>query len=143
MTLRILLVDDNHTFLQAVAQCLAMLPEADVVGQAFDGPQALKLAQALQPDLVVLDIVMPDMTGLEVAATMLTWPRVPRFLFLSLHDSDSYRLAAQELGAIGLIGKADFVSELIPIIAKLASSLGQPSAPTDPQNPATATVTVP
>ena len=121
MSLRILLVDDNHTFLNAVRQCLAMMPEAEVVGQAYDGTDALAKAQALQPDLVLLDIVMPHMTGLEVATQMQTWPKPPRVLFLSLHDNESYRAATRELGAVGLVGKGNFVADLMPIIAALAA----------------------
>jgi DNA-binding NarL/FixJ family response regulator len=121
MSLRILLVDDNHTFLNAVSQCLAMMPEAEVVGLAYDGADALAKAQALQPDLVLLDIVMPHMTGLEVATQMQTWPNPPRVLFLSLHDNESYRAATRELGAVGLVGKGNFVADLIPIIADLAA----------------------
>ena len=121
MSLRILLVDDNHTFLNAVRQCLAMMPEAEVVGQAYDGAEALAKAQALQPDLVLLDIVMPHMTGLEVATHMQTWPKPPRILFLSLHDNESYRTATRELGAVALVGKGNFVADLIPIIASLAA----------------------
>ena len=121
MSLRILLVDDNHTFLNAVSQCLAMMPEAEVVGQAYDGADALAKAQALLPDLVLLDIVMPHMTGLEVATQMQTWPKPPRVLFLSLHDNESYRAATRELGAVGLVGKGNFVADLMPIIASLAA----------------------
>ena len=121
MTLRILLVDDNHTFLNAVSQCLAMLPEAEVVGQANDGNEALAKAQALQPDLVLLDIMMPHMTGLEVAAQMQTWSNPPRILFLSLHDNESYRAATRELGAVALVDKANFVADLMPIISSLAA----------------------
>lgn len=50
------------------SQCLTMLPEAEAVGQANNGPDALRQAQTLQPDLVLLDIVMPHMSGLGVAA---------------------------------------------------------------------------
>jgi DNA-binding NarL/FixJ family response regulator len=121
MSLRILLVDDNHTFLTAVSQCLAMLPEAEVVGHAYTGADALAKAQALQPDLVLLDIVMPHMTGLEVASQMKTWQHAPLILFLSLHDNDSYRVAARELGTLGLVGKANFVADLMPIITSLAA----------------------
>ena len=121
MSLRILLVDDNHTFLNAVSQCLAMLPEADVVGQAHDGTEALAKARALKPDLVLLDIMMPHMTGLEAAAQMQTWPKPPRILFLSLHDNESYRAATRELGAVALVDKANFVVDLMPIIASLAA----------------------
>lgn len=121
MSLRILLVDDNHTFLTAVSQCLAMLPEAEVVGHAYTGADALAKAQALQPDLVLLDIVMPHMTGLEVAARIQSWEHSPLVLFLSLHDNDSYRAAARELGTLGLVGKANFVADLMPIITRLAA----------------------
>lgn len=123
MSLRILLVDDNRTFLTAVSQCLAMLPEAEVVGQAYDGADALAKAQALQPDLVLLDIVMPHMTGLEVASQMQTWPHAPLVLFLSLHDNESYRAAAHDLGAVALVGKANFVTDLMPIITHLADNM--------------------
>jgi len=129
MTLRILLVDDNHTFLTAVRQCLAMLPEAEVVGQASDGADALVKARALAPDLVLLDIVMPHMNGFEVAAHMKTLPCVPRILFLSLHDNESYRVAARELGAVALVGKSNFVADLMPIISGLAATKTQAGTP--------------
>lgn len=121
MSLRILLVDDSHTFLNAVSQCLAMLPEVEVVGHAYNGAEALAKAQVLQPDLVLLDIVMPHMTGLEVAAQMQTWPSPPRILFLSLHDNEFYRAATRELGAVALVGKGNFVVDLMPIITSLAT----------------------
>ena len=121
MSLRILLVDDNHTFLNAVSQFLAMLPEAEVVGQANDGTEALAKAQALKPDLVLLDIMMPHMTGLEVATQMQTWPNPPHILFLSLHDNESYRTATRELGAVALVAKANFVTDLMPLISSLAA----------------------
>jgi len=122
MTLKILLVDDNPTFLATVKKCLGMLPGVEVVAEANDGHKALKLAEQLQPDLMLLDIVMPGPTGLDVAKTMQTWAKSPRVLFLSMHDNDSYRSAAQKLGALGLVGKANFVAELLPIIAGLTSS---------------------
>jgi DNA-binding NarL/FixJ family response regulator len=119
--LRILLVDDNHTFLTAVSQCLVMLPEAEVVGQVTSGAEALLKVEALRPDLVLMDIAMPNMTGLEVAARMQALPNAPRVLFLSMHDNESYRAAARELGAVALVGKANFVLDLIPIISQLAA----------------------
>jgi DNA-binding NarL/FixJ family response regulator len=123
MSLRILLVDDNHTFLTAVRKYLDMLPKAEVVGEASDGPDALIKAKALQPDLVLLDIVMPYMSGLEVAAHMQTWHQPPDIIFLSLHDSESYRAAARDLGVVALVGKANFVVDLLPIVVSLADSL--------------------
>lgn len=121
MTLQILLVDDNLTFLTSVKKSLKLMPNTNVLAEAHDGVQALALAQRLQPDLVLLDIVMPGLSGLEVVKAMKAWPQVPRVLFLSMHDNESYRLEAQSLGTLGLVSKANFVTELLPIIADLAA----------------------
>lgn len=119
MTLKILLVDDNQTFLASVKKVLSMYSQAQIVGEAHNGAQALEAAKRLVPDLVLLDIVMPDMTGLDVARTMQTWPLSPKVLFLSLHDNVFYRAAARELQAVGLVSKANFVMELLPVISDL------------------------
>ena len=121
MTLKILLVDDNLTFLASVKKYLLMLPSTSVVAEAHNGPQALTLARKWQPDLVLLDIVMPGMSGLEAAKVMQSWPTPPKILFLSMHDNESYRSAASALGVLGLVGKANFVTELLPIISGLAA----------------------
>jgi DNA-binding NarL/FixJ family response regulator len=121
MTLKILLVDDNLTFLAAVRKFIGLLPGTEIVAEAHDGQVALDLAAQLQPDLMLLDVVMPRMGGLDVAKALRTWVKAPRILFLSMHDNESYKSAAHELGALGFVGKADFVAELLPIIAKLVA----------------------
>ena len=60
-------------------------------------------------------------SGLDVAKVMQAWPQLPRVLFLTMHDNESYRTAAQALGALGLVDKANFVTELLPIISNLAA----------------------
>ncbi len=122
--IKILLVDDNLTFLTAVRKYLAMLPDAHVVAQAHDGQEALAQATQWRPDLVLLDIMMPGMNGLEVAAVMQSWPQPPQIIFLSMHDNDAYRQATAELGVLGFVGKADFVLELLPLIARLVAAGG-------------------
>jgi len=121
MTLKIMLVDDNLTFLASVKKYLQMVPNTAVVAEAHDGAQALGLAQQWQPDLVLLDMVMPGMNGLAVAKAMQAWPKPPQILFLSLHDNESYRSAASALGVLGLVDKANFVTELLPMISGLAA----------------------
>ncbi len=122
MTLRIMLVDDNLTFMASVKNTLRLVPNTLVVAEAHNGREALVLAQQCQPDLMLLDIVMPGLTGLDVAREMQGWAHAPRVLFLSMHDNESYRLAAQSLGALGLVGKANFVTELLPFITGLAEA---------------------
>lgn len=122
MSLRILVVDDNLTFLASVKKSLNLVPDNHLVAEAHNGVEALALAHALKPDLVLLDIVMPGLSGLDVAKAMQAWPCAPRVLFLSMHDNESYRLAAQALGSLGLVCKSNFVNELLPILAGLAAS---------------------
>jgi DNA-binding NarL/FixJ family response regulator len=123
MTIQVLLVDDNKTFLTAVKTFLLSLPDVQVVGQAYEGKTAMALAAHLMPDLVLLDIVMPGMNGLEVAAAMQSLAAPPYIVFLSMHDSHAYRAAAKELGALGYVGKGDFVLDLVPLIDRIAHDL--------------------
>ena len=122
MTIRTILVDDNKTFLAAVRNFLLMVPDIAIVGEAHDGQGGLDLAYRTLPDLVLLDIAMPGMNGLEVAQLLNEFLQPPHVVFLSMHDSEIYRAAARELGALGYVGKGDFVQELLPIIDRLAGS---------------------
>lgn len=121
MNVRILVVDDSLTFVAAVRQFLAVLPDADVIGEAHDGAEALDKAKALSPDLVLLDVTMPGMGGLEVARTLRVWPQRPEVVFLSMHEDSAYEAMARELGALAYINKADFVVRLVPIIDRLVT----------------------
>ena len=123
MTIRTILVDDNKTFLAAVRNFLAMVPDVTIIGEAHDGKSGLELAFQTLPDLVLLDIAMPGMNGLEVAQLLKEFLLPPNIIFLSMHDNAAYRLAARELGAYGYVGKGDFVAALIPIIDRLARSI--------------------
>lgn len=127
MTIRTLLVDDNKTFLAAVKNFLVMVPDIAIVGEAHDGKAAVDLAYQTLPDLVLLDIAMPGMNGLEVAQLLKEFLQPPQVVFLSMHDSEVYRAAARELGALGYVGKGDFVANLMPIIDLLAKSASSQS----------------
>jgi CheY-like chemotaxis protein len=118
MTLKILLVDDNRTFVATVRQFLDSLADVVIIGQAHDGKSALALVRQHRPELVLLDIAMPGMNGLELARAMQLDPVAPQIVFLSIHDNQEYRHAARELGA-DFVSKADFVSELLPLLDEL------------------------
>lgn len=124
MTLNILLVDDSRAFLKAMQRFLGTLPCVRIIGLAQDGYSALEKAEKLRPDLVLLDIAMPSMSGFEVAEALNTRPRPPRIVFLSLHDNTAYRAMASTHGAVDLICKADFNTKLIPLLELLAGETG-------------------
>ena len=103
--MRVLLVDDDPVFLQSAARLLA--PEAGftVVGRARSGAEAIDQAAALSPDLVLMDVEMPDMDGLETTRRLKALPLPPRVLLVSIYDSDARRFEAAAAGADGYIGK--------------------------------------
>ena len=103
--MRVLLVDDDPVFLQSAARLLA--PEAGftVVGRARSGPEAIEQAEALSPDLVLMDVEMPDMDGLETTRRLKALPIPPRVLLVSIYDSEARRFEATAAGADGYIGK--------------------------------------
>lgn len=119
MTLKILLVDDNPTFMMAVSQFLTTLPNAQLVGQAYDGREALAKVERLKPDLILLDISMPGMSGLEVARCLRGQSNQASIVFLSMHDCPDYRTAAANLDVTGFIGKGNLAAELPPMVERL------------------------
>ena len=101
--IRVLLADD-HTLVRAgIRGLLQGLPGVEVVGEAGDGHEALRLAETLRPDVVLLDVGMPGLNGLEVAARLAT-RSTPRSacVILSMHTSEEYVLRALRAGCVGL-----------------------------------------
>lgn len=129
MTIRILLVDDSPHLLMAVRQFLSTLPDIEVCGEAHDGQEGLQQVVQLQPDLVLLDISMPVMSGLDMAHALQTFPHAPQVVFLSLHDGAAYTSIALKLGALALIRKSDVVERLPPILQQLRADRGAPRRP--------------
>lgn len=125
--LTVLLVDDNQTFIAAVRQFLDRLPGIRIVGQAHDGKSALAQVRQSRPALVLLDIAMPGMNGLELARALLQDAEPPQLIFLSMHDNREYRAAAAELGA-EFVSKADFVTELLPLLGSKVRTVATPGA---------------
>lgn len=127
MTLNILLVDDSRSFLKAMQRFLGTLPCVRIIGLAQDGYSAIEKAEKLRPDLVLLDIAMPSMSGFEVAEALNSQPLPPRIVFLSLYDNTAYRAIAAAYGAVELVSKPDFNTKIIPLLEALAAEAGKGS----------------
>jgi DNA-binding NarL/FixJ family response regulator len=110
--IRVLLADD-HTLVRAgIRGLLEGLADVDVVGEAGDGQEALRLAESLGPDVVLLDVGMPGLNGLEVAGRIGALDASIRVVILSMHSSEEYVLRALRAGCAGYLLKASAVSEL-------------------------------
>lgn len=119
-TIRVLLADD-HTLVRAgIRGLVAALPDVEVVGETGDGQEALRLAETLRPDLVLLDIGMPGLNGLEVAARLAKADPTIRVIILSMHTSEEYVLQALRAGAAAYLLKGSAVAELEVAIRAVA-----------------------
>ncbi len=110
-TTTVLLVDDNADIL-AIARSV-LTPACIVVGAVTDGPSALTAASAQQPDVIVLDISMPGMSGLEVAAALRAQMSAAAIVFLTVHDDVQFVDAARQAGGTGYVLKPRLVSDLL------------------------------
>ena len=112
MAIRVLLADD-HTLVRAgIRGLLQGLADVEVVGEAGDGHEALRLAESLHPDVALLDVGMPGLNGLEVAGRLATQDAPIRVVILSMHTSEEYVLRALRAGCAGYLVKDSAVAEL-------------------------------
>ena len=112
--IRVLLADDHEAMLDRVARLLAT--ECNVVGTVTDGQQALDAARELKPDVLVLDISMPVMNGIETARRLKEAGAETRIVFLTVHDDPDFAKEALEAGALGYVIKPRIVSDLLAAI---------------------------
>lgn len=110
--LRVLLVDDHALVRAGIRSLLQELPEVEVVAEASDGAQALQIAEREQPDVVLMDIAMKGMNGLEAAAKLRERQPGVKVVILSMHTSEEYVLLALRAGAAAYLIKDSATAEL-------------------------------
>jgi len=116
MTTRIVVVDDHRLVRAGIVSLLDEVSEIEVVGEASDGPQALKLISDLTPDVVLLDLAMPGMSGFDVLEQLGKSGIVIKVIVLSMHDSAEHVHRALKLGAAGYLLKDVLPDELLRAI---------------------------
>lgn len=95
------------------------MPFVQVVGCATSGRAALTQTEGLQPDLVLMDIVMPGLSGLEATRRLKDRPNAPRVVLLSWHNSRDYQRAGSAAGADGFLTKSEFCEQVAAIVHRL------------------------
>jgi DNA-binding NarL/FixJ family response regulator len=111
---RVLLADDHRAILDYLCELLAA--DFDVVGMVGDGQGVLTATAELEPEVVVLDISMPVLSGLEAAAHLAGVPRPPRVVFLTVHEDAEFLEAAMSAGALGYVVKRRMGSDIAAAI---------------------------
>jgi DNA-binding NarL/FixJ family response regulator len=114
--LRILVVDDHEIVRRSICALLSGQPDFEVICDAADGLQGVKEAERLQPNVVVLDITMPGMNGLEAAPRIRKVAPSAEIVFLSQHDSLETLKEAFRHGGRGYVVKSDAFKDLIPAV---------------------------
>ena len=112
-SIRVLVVEDSEEFRKFICSTLGERPELQIVGVDTDGLQALQRADELQPDLILLDIGLPSLNGIEVARQILKLSPKSKILFVSQESSADVVREALGTGAHGYVVKIDAASELL------------------------------
>ena len=114
--IRILVVDDYEPWWRFILRTLQQQPELAIIGQVSDGLEAVQQAQELQPALVLLDIGLPTLNGIEVARRIRAVAPTSRILFVTENRSPDIAEKALSTGAGGYMVKSDAASELLPAL---------------------------
>lgn len=114
--LRIVVVEDHHIVRDGVSQLLEELGDIQVVGEADNGKDAVRLIKLLKPDVLVLDLSMPQMGGLETLKEIRTLPSKPRVVILSMYEDITLIQQALEYGALGYVLKQSVSEELLDAV---------------------------
>ncbi len=119
--IRVLLVDDQQAVRRGLRLRFHLEPDIQIVGEASTGKEALTLAQKLAPDVVLMDIEMPEMDGIETTAALRAALSQSAVVILSTHDDPRTRARAQAAGAVAFVEKRGTIDILLATIRQAAS----------------------
>ena len=118
-SVRVLIVDDYAPFRHFLCSRLESLPGLQPIGEAADGQEAVRKAEELRPDLILLDIGLPGLNGIQVARQMNELSPAPKILFVSENRSKEIAQEALRTGAGGYVVKSDAANELLPAVESI------------------------
>jgi len=116
---KILLADDNEEFRASLAEYLNQQPGVAVVGQVGDGMAAVYSTHSLRPDLILMDISMPGMSGLEAERQIKVFSPATKIVFVTIHEDKTYQALAEVLGVDGFVCKSSVKHDLPGVLARV------------------------
>ena len=137
--IRLVLVDDQPGIRQGLRMLLTLEPDITVVGEANNGREAITLVQQLVPDVVLMDVEMPVMDGIEAAAVMRAGAPQSAVIMLSIHDDGATRARADAAGAAAFVNKNGAFEVLVVAIRQAAHRQAETDSRLRPQNEGCAT----
>src|SRR3972149_834301 len=111
--IKVLIVDDHALMRDGISALLNVNDDIEVIGEASEGKEAIKKMAELKPDVVVMDIAMPNMDGMEATRQIVKANREVKVLILTQHENKEYVLSAIKAGASGFVPKKALGSELV------------------------------
>lgn len=123
--LKLLLVDDHPGFLSAAMRHLRRLPWITVAGCAANGAEAVAQCALLHPDVVLMDLAMPEMSGLQATRLIKAQQSPPCVVITSYFDDGEHREHALRAGADAFVGKLTYIHDVMPLLEALASGDGE------------------
>lgn len=126
MTTKIVIIDDHQLFREGVKRILDFEPTFEVVAEGDDGSEAVSLVEQHQPDVIIMDINMPNTNGVEATAELIEKYPASKVIILSIHDDENYVTHALKTGATGYLLKemdADALVEAVKVVADGGSYL--------------------
>lgn len=119
MSAKILVADDHEVVRQGIRAILQARPDWEICGEAIDGREAIRLAKQLEPDVIVMDITMPHMSGLEASQEIAKLQLPSRVLIFTMHESKSLAPSVRRAGAQGYVVKSRAARDLIDALDRL------------------------
>mgnify|MGYP002725531697 CR=1 FL=1 len=111
-SIKVLIADDNGNFIQQVKSFLASDPDIEIVGEAKDGKEAISKVKELTPDIVLMDVRMPKMSGLKATHRIKQIMPEVKIIILTIYDIDEYRKAAKDSGASNFVVKTSIKNQI-------------------------------
>ena len=127
--IQILIADDHPVFRRGLSMIINSDKQLNIVAEAGDGAQAIELINKLEPDVAVLDVNMPDMTGFDVARELKKFNLATGIIFLTMHKDEGLFNTAMDLGAKGYLLKESAIDDIVAGIKAVAAGENFISAP--------------